>query len=68
MVRKLRTKHGEQIYRKRKWIAEPPFAWIQSVLGFDRFRVRGLTQVTGEWDLACLAANLRRMHSKMVWT
>jgi transposase len=68
MARKLRTKRGAKAYRKRKWIAEPPFSWIKSAMGFDRFHLRGLTKVTPEWDLACLAANLRRMHGRVVWT
>lgn len=67
MARKLRTKRGQRIYRKRKWIGEPPFAWIKSAMGFDRFHLRGLGKVTAEWNLACLAANLRRMHVTMVW-
>ena len=66
MRRKLATKRGREIYRKRKWIGEPPFSWIKSVMGFDRFHLRGLTKVTSEWDLAGLAANLRRMHRKVV--
>jgi len=68
MARKLRTKRGEKAYRKRKWIGEPPFSWIKSAMGFDRFHLRGLVKATGEWDLACLAANLRRMHRRMAWT
>ena len=28
----------------------------------ERFRGRGLGQVNGEWNLVCLALNLRRMH------
>jgi len=67
MRRKLATKRGREIYRKRKWIGEPPFSWIKSAMGFDRFHLRGLTKVTSEWDLACLAANLRRMHRKIVF-
>ncbi len=67
MARKLRTKRGQRTYRKRKWIGEPPYSWIKSAMGFDRFHLRGLVKVTGEWDLACLAANLRRMHGKIVW-
>jgi IS5 family transposase len=67
MARKLKTKRGEKIYRKRKWIGEPPFAWIKSAMGFDRFHLRGLAKVTGEWNLACLAVNLRRMHVTMAW-
>ncbi|WP_155999695.1 transposase, partial [Thioalkalivibrio sulfidiphilus] len=30
-------------------------------MGFRRFSVRGLEAVTGEWNLVCLALNLRRM-------
>ena len=67
MARKLRTKRGQRTYRKRKWIGEPPYSWIKSAMGFDRFHLRGLVKVTGEWDLACLAANLRRMHGKLAW-
>jgi transposase/IS5 family transposase len=67
MRRKLATKRGREIYRKRKWIGEPPFSWIKSAMGFDRFHLRGLAKVTSEWDLACLAANLRRMHRKVVF-
>lgn len=67
MMRKMATKRGRTTYRKRKWIGEPPFSWIKSAMGFDRFRLRGLTKVTSEWNLACLAANLRRMHGKVVF-
>ncbi len=68
MAKKMKTARAQKEYRRRKYLAEPPFAWIKSVLGFDRFSLRGLVNVSGEWDLACLAANLRRMHRKMVWT
>ena len=68
MARKLRRKRGEKSYRKRKWIGEPPFSWIQSAMGFDPFHLRGLLKTTGEWDLACLAANLRRMQRRLEWT
>jgi transposase len=67
MRRKLATKRGRETYRKRKWIGEPPFAWIKSAMGFDRFHLRGLSKVRSEWDLACLAANLRRMQGKIVF-
>lgn len=67
MMRKMATQRGRNTYRKRKWIGEPPFAWIKSAMGFDRFRLRGLAKVTSEWNLACLAANLRRMHGKVVF-
>jgi transposase len=67
MARKMKTKRAKSHYRKRKYLGEPPFAWIKSVMGFRRFSVRGLGKVSHEWSLACLAANLRRMHGKLVW-
>ena len=61
MKRKLLTKAGRAIYRKRKHVAEPPIGWIKSVLGFRQFSMRGLPKVDGEWKLVCTAINLRRM-------
>ena len=68
MVRKMKTQRARAQYRKRKYLAEPPVAWIKSVMGFRRFSVRVVEKVTAEWSLACLAANLRRMNHLMVWT
>jgi transposase len=68
MAKKMKTERGKKHYRKRKYLGEPPFAWIKSVMGFDQFSLRGTDHVTGEWNLACLAANLKRMHGKLVWT
>ncbi len=31
-------------------------------MGFRRFSLRGLEKVRGEWDLVCLALNVRRLH------
>ncbi len=67
MAQKMKTDRAKQHYRKRKYLAEPPFAWIKSVMGFNRFSLRGFAKVTSEWDLACLAANLKRMRGKVVW-
>jgi hypothetical protein len=52
---------GKAAYCKRKWIAEPPNGWIQRVLGFRRFSLRGLHWVQTEFKRVCLALNLRRM-------
>ena len=35
------------------------------VLGFRRFSLRGLAKVRGEWDLVCLALNVKRLHALM---
>ena len=61
MQRKLRTKRGRLRYRKRKHLVESPFGWVKNVLGFRDFSLRGMRKVQGEWNLVCLALNLRRM-------
>ncbi len=65
MKRKLGTKCGRGWYRKRKHIVEPVFGWIKNVSGFRSFSMRGMAKVSGEWDLICLATNLRRLHGKL---
>jgi len=67
MAKKMQSVRGKNAYRKRKYLGEPPFAWIKSVMGFRQFSLRGFDKVCGEWDLACLAMNLKRMHRKMEW-
>ena len=61
MRQKLETEEGRKRYSKRKSIVEPVNGWIKSVLGFRQFSLRGLTKVSGEWTLVCLALNLRQM-------
>jgi transposase len=61
MAERLASKEGQAHYRQRKAIVEPVFGWIKHALGFRQFSLRGLTKVSGEWDLVCLAVNLRRM-------
>ncbi|MDX1631554.1 MAG: IS1182 family transposase [Thermoanaerobaculia bacterium] len=61
MRKKLNTEDGKRRYARRKTIPEPVFGWIKNVLGFRQFSFRGLAKTTGEWDLVCLATNLRRM-------
>ena len=68
MAKKMKTERAKKHYRKRKYLGEPPFAWIKSVMGLDQFSLRGLDNVTSEWNLACLAANLKRMHGMLEWT
>jgi transposase len=46
MHEKMKTKRGQKQYRKRKHIAEPPFGWIKSVVGFRGFSVRSCAKGT----------------------
>ena len=61
MAEKLATEAGRALYAQRKWLAEAPIGWIKEALGFRRFSLRGLDKVQGEWDLVCLALNVKRM-------
>ncbi len=62
MVARLATPAGQAIYRRRKAIVEPVLGWIKEVLGFRRFSLRGEANARGEWQLVCLAVNVKRCH------
>jgi hypothetical protein len=61
MAERLASAQGQAHYRRRKVIPEPVFGWIKHVLGFRQFSLRGLINATGEWNLVCLAVDIRRM-------
>jgi transposase len=61
MAHKLKTQTGRKRYALRKQTVEPVFGIIKSVMGFRQFLLRGKEKVTGEWNLVCLAWNLKRM-------
>jgi len=61
MQEKLKTEAGRKLYAKRKQTVEPVFGIIKRVLGFRQVLLRGLAKVTGEWDLLCLAYNVKRL-------
>lgn len=63
MKHRLKTKAGKAIYALRKVTSEPVFGIIKAVMGFRGFMLRGKESVSGEWDLACMAYNIKRMHS-----
>jgi hypothetical protein len=56
------TTAGRALYKLRQQTVEPVFGIIKEVLGFRRFSLRGLTKVTLEWELVCLAYNCKRLH------
>lgn len=61
MERKLRTIRGRCTYSKRKEIVEPVFGQIKEVRGFRRFSLRGMENVSHEWDLVCLTHNILKL-------
>ena len=62
MAARLASDTGRARYRRRKAIVEPVLGWIKEVLGFRRFMMRGLARARGEWNVVCLAVNLKRLH------
>lgn len=62
MAHRLKTRAGRALYALRKSTVEPVIGIIKSVMGFDHFLLRGDVNAAGEWNLACLAYNMKRMH------
>jgi transposase len=56
------TAAGRALYGLRKQTVEPVFGIIKEAMGLRRFMLRGLAKVSLEWDLVCLAYNLKRLH------
>ena len=63
MAEKLKSPEGKARYRRRACTVEPVFGILKAALGFRQFLLRGLEKVRGEWNLVCLAYNIKRMYS-----
>ena len=63
MKHRLQTKEGKEIYAQRKSMIEPIFGVIKHVMGFRQFMLRGFEKSKGEWNLICIAYNLKRLHT-----
>jgi len=62
MKHRLQTQEGRILYAKRKCTVEPVFGIIKAIMGFRQFLLRGVESVRGEWNLVCMAWNLKRLH------
>jgi hypothetical protein len=63
MAYRLRSTEGRAIYARRKSTVETVFGVVKEVMGFRRFHLRGLDAAQGEWNLVCMAWNLKRMYA-----
>ena len=63
MKHRLQTAEGRALYARRKCTVEPVFGIIKAVMGFRQFLLRGVASVRGEWNLVCMAWNLKRLHT-----
>lgn len=66
MDRKLRTKRGRALYRKRGASVEPVFGQMKDRQNAGRFSMRGLELCRGEWQLQAAVHNLRKLHWESV--
>mgnify|MGYP001558798979 CR=1 FL=1 len=63
MKEKMETLEARRIYRLRKTSVEPVIGNIKENLGFREFLLRGLEKVKIELNLACIAHNLKKIHT-----
>ena len=63
MRHRLKTGSGKALYKLRQQTVEPVFGIIKSALGFRQFLLRGIQKVSLDWELVCLAYNVRRLHT-----
>ncbi|MHA2347741.1 MAG: IS1182 family transposase [Candidatus Hodarchaeales archaeon] len=66
MVKKLKSEEGKRKYNLRIMTAEYPFGNIKQNMGLREFLTRGINKVKTEFNLACIAHNLRRIQNILV--
>src|SRR3990172_6843084 len=66
MERKLITKRGKAIYKKRGQTVEPVFGQIKAIRNSDRFMRRGEEACASEWKLLCATHNLLKLWRRSV--
>jgi transposase len=57
------SEEGRTEYQKRMHTVEPVFGNIKFNLGFRQFLVRSIGKVKGEFNLMCIAHNLKKIAS-----
>lgn len=65
MERKLKTKRGKTLYKKRGKTIEPVFGQIKGSQGGDTFMRRGIKACDSEWKLMCIAHNVLKIWRHM---
>ena len=61
MDRKLLTRRGRRLYKKRSQIIEPVFGQTKTCRGINRFQQRGLANCQSEWKVICGTHNLLKL-------
>lgn len=64
-LKKLLTKKGAKEYQKRMYTVEPVVGNIKHNLGYRYFSLRGLEKAQGEFNLMCIAHNIKKIHGSI---
>jgi transposase len=62
MQKRLSDPEQRERYKRRSQLVEPVFGQVKEQLRIRRFSRRGLANVQAEWNPACLAHNLLKLH------
>lgn len=63
MREKLRAENAKQKLKLRSTTVEPVIGNIKSNLGFRRFKLKGIENVTGEFMMMCIAHNINKLYT-----
>jgi transposase len=66
MDRKVSTKKGNALYRRRQQIIEPVFGQIKAARGIRGFSRRGKDAADSEWKLICGTHNLLKLYRRVL--
>ena len=66
MDRKVSTKKGNALYRRRQHIIEPVFGQIKAARGIRGFSRRGNAAADSEWKLICGTHNLLKLYRRVL--
>ena len=62
MKHRVDSAEGKQIYSHRMSVVEPVFGNIGTNKGLNRFSLRGLEKVNGQWQLFSLIHNIEKLY------
>jgi hypothetical protein len=66
MDRKVSTKKGNALYRRRQQIIEPVFGQIKQARGIREFSRRGKAAADSEWKLICGTHNMLKLYRRVL--
>jgi hypothetical protein len=61
MKERVDSQKGKEIYSHRMSVVEPVFGNITVNKGLNRFGLRGLKKVQGQWQLYCMIHNIEKL-------